>query len=440
MWNSAELDPQLRDAFVGSEVINGIEKLYPIDNCTNSSAYHVENFCTGCATLFDLEGNECLASFEVWSKLARSIAIGLLSISSSMALLPELVRGQWRVAFGLYILCQILFRVLSFTMALTVASFRGNVSLFYVFFAFLYMIQATISQPKRVEIVKESLKQKNLKQMQKERQLERKQQKTLLVAEYDVLIEQPLQARKELDSQFVRTRSKKNPDEWVVKKVRPGDVITTMESDWLPCGKQRVQLRAGWLSVFDEKGLKMIQVRKRQQNVDAAGAIVATPQEKLWIGLLTIIVPVQFDTIKNIHKSNPQQETKLSFYLRVWFNVMMTAPFIYFLVIDYEKPLVPYTYQNIDASPLTGDIKSKVWKERISESRALLLLQVGNCHRPSQYPHPPLLDNRSSNGRTASIAVVVSVYASVPRVADVGFVAFRRSPTCSGSSPSSFTT
>ena len=34
--------------------------------------------------------------------------------------------------------------------------------------------------------------------------------------------------------------------------------------------------------------------------------------EKFWIGMLTIIVPVSFDTIKNLHKSNPAQEGPVS--------------------------------------------------------------------------------------------------------------------------------
>ena len=362
---------------------NLVSQLSNISNCTVDSLYHPDNFCNrnsdGCA-LIELDGDECVSSFAVWSVLARSITVGLISISTSVAMLPEDVRGQWRIAFALYILCQILFRVFSFTMALTIATLLEQEHIFAITFALLYIIQALISVPKRVKIVNDAVRAKNLKQARKERLLAKKQRRQKLVTTYIVITKQPLQARKELDSQYIKVRSKSNPDEWVTKYVQPGNVITTVESDWLPCGKQRVQLRAGWLSVFDNAGRPLIKVHSRDKRVALTGEVVATPSEKAWIGLLTIVVPVQFDTIKNLHKSNPSEETGLSFGLRVVFNILMTLPFIYYLV-GFERDLIPYTYTDIEASPLTEHIVSKVWQERISFSRAQTLLLVrSNSH------------------------------------------------------------
>ena len=216
--------------------------------------------------------------------------------------------------------------------------------------------------------------------------LAKKQRRQKLLTTYIVLQKQPLQARKELDSQYIKTRSKANPDEWVLKYVQPGNVITTVESDWLPCGKQRVQLRAGWLSVFDDAGRPLVKVHSRNDKVALTGEVVATPAEKAWIGLLTIVVPVQFDTIKNLHKSNPSQENVVSFGLRMMFNILMTMPFIIFLV-SFEEDFVPFTYTDIEASPLTENIISKVWQERISFSRAQTLLLV-RSKKPPEYPAP----------------------------------------------------
>ena len=274
---------------------NLVSRLANASNCTLDSLYHPDNFCnrnSNCVLMELNDESECVSSFEVWWVLARSITVGLCSISTSIAMLPEQVRGQWRTVFALYILCQILFRVFSFTMALTVATLTENEYIFVIAFLFLYLIQAVISVPKRVQIVNDVVKAKNLKQIQKERTLAKKQRRMKLLTEYVVIEKQALQARKELDSQFIKTRSKANPDEWVIKYVQPGNVIRTIESDWLPCGKQRVQLKAGWLSVFDDRGKPLIRVQNRNKSLAQTGEVVATPQEKLWIGLLTIIVPV----------------------------------------------------------------------------------------------------------------------------------------------------
>ena len=374
------------------EVLNspaGLELTANWTSCTASSAYFPATHCGGtlqnCSRVeFDVDHNECLSSSDVWQQLARSITIGLVSTSSSIAILPETVRGQWRVAFAMYILCQVLFRVFAFTMAATVAVLIGKPELFALALVVMYLIQACISSPKRVELAKQMMRDKNTAQAKKDRILEEKQARSKIMTDYSVLVQQPLQAHAARDSAFVQTRDKVTGN-WSPKMVNVGDVINTLELEHLPCGAQRVKLKSGWLSVHGHKGVPLLMPRPQQNAANAAVELVATPQEKLWIGLLTIIVPVQFDTIKNIHKSNPDTETGLSFGLRVCFNVLLTLPFWY-IILNFDNietapgSTLPYTYIHIDAGPETPNIMAEVWKERISISRAKNLLYVRPHH------------------------------------------------------------
>ena len=257
LWTAEGIDPQLTHyAFTDSWA--------QANTCTNNSAYFPDTYCTDCArTTFDSDHNECLSSDDVWLQLAYSITIGLCSISTSIAMLPETVRGQWRIVFALYIVCQVLFRVFAFTMAATVAVLLGRPELFFLALALMYGVQAFISVPKRVELAKQLLKDKNASQAKKERILAKKQARSKVMTDYDVLKQQPLQATAARDSAFVKHRNEVTGT-WTAKMVNVGDVINTIENEWLPCGQQRVQLRSGWLSVHDSKGAPLLKPRPQQ--------------------------------------------------------------------------------------------------------------------------------------------------------------------------------
>ena len=89
-------------------------------------------------------------------------------------MLPENVRGQWRIFFGLYIVCQVIFRVFALMMAATVFSISGNAWIFWVMFMSMYATQSLISKPRRIDIAKEMLKQRNARVLQKELMQQRK--------------------------------------------------------------------------------------------------------------------------------------------------------------------------------------------------------------------------------------------------------------------------
>ena len=338
--------------------------------CTDESPYYNQT-CQDCPrTTFDASSGECLSNTEVWFALARSIGIGLVSTSSSIALLPEFVRMQWRISFMFYVLCQILFRVLAMTMAATVASLTGNLPLFGGFFAGTFLIQVAISSPRRAAEVAEAMKARNVKALRKEVYAQKKLARTKILTDYTVIIGQPLQQGPNLDSAFVRHVVKHVSR---VKKVKPGDVIKTVETEWLPNGKQRVRLNAGWLSVQNSRGEIMLAPRaKTATDTDAANVGFI---EKFWIGMLTIIVPVSFDTIKNLHKSNPAQEGPVSFFIRVWINALMTMPFVFFWLerqqMDDDPDYTPYTYkeENLDKNwEAYSQDPNLIWMERISTS------------------------------------------------------------------------
>ena len=346
-------------------------------NCTTMSPYYPDH-CSDCAlteyVVWELNGvehKECLSSYTNWAQLAVSVGSGLLSTSSSIAMLPENVRVQWRIAFGGYIVCQVVFRVSALMMATTIFSIRGEAHLFWVMFLSIYIVQALISEPRRIAIAKEMLRQKSTRQAQKELKLQQKMAVSKIMVDYDVSVEQSVTVGPDLSSVAVKEFNSKTGQN-LVQKVRPGDIIHTVGTEWLPNGMQRVEISKGrWLSVQDAEGAILLKARKEERNNDT---IMTSWREKMWIGLLTIIVPVQFDTIKNIHKSNPRQENFISFCLRMLFNVLMTLPFMYYYPLyGLNADLigeVPYTYTEPWATVETTDIQMNIWHERISTSRA----------------------------------------------------------------------
>lgn len=363
------------------EIVDGA--LQPGWNCTLASPYHPSH-CNDCpmTTYSEVEGHsygECLSSSTIWSQLAISVSSGLLSTSSSVAMLPENVRGQWRIFFGLYIVCQVIFRVFALMMAATVFSISGNAWIFWVMFMSMYATQSLISKPRRIDIAKEMLKQRNARVLQKELMQQRKMAVSRVSADYDVMEMQYITAGSAVSSPVVQEFNKQT-GKMVAAKVNPGDVVHSVESEWLPSGLHRVKLKKGWLNIQDKNGKMLLKIRDDGLSSGTEDDMVVGWREKLWIGLLTIIVPVQFDTIKNIHKSNPRQETFISFGLRMLFNLIMTAPYLYYypLVGTNEDMIgeVPYTYSQPWATADTPGIEEAVWHERISVSRAKNLMMV----------------------------------------------------------------
>ena len=326
--------------------------------------------CVACGFVFHPEDNQCAQNMTAFFAVVLSITIGLFSNATTIAMLPEVVRMQWRVAFFFLILMQVTLRLLCITMFSTVTSLidiTGFNFFFFVWVMVLYGTQVWISKSHRADLVIRKGVIHGRQAARKEAIVQRRMKHVMLVRSYDVLKNQKVQCGSSLDSEY-RRQGKARVEVYV------GDRIESKELVYLRGGITRVRIGAGWLSLQGAKGVQMLKPTNKGDEM------LHKPErlEKFWIGLLTLILPVKFDTIKNLQKSNPSQEMTQAFVFRMAFNIVMLLPFIVAFVVGADPSLSTLSANGSMAGDeaVIGSDWSSLWNRHISRNRASTMLSL----------------------------------------------------------------
>ena len=245
----------------------------------------------------------------------QSICVGLFSITLSLGMLPEKVKTPWRAAFIMLLLVQIALRVLC--LCLFFAFLKARDASIWILFTvlILYISRMLMARPYATKRIAKSLMGGNVDGAKREMNNDALEQRVKQVEEYTVLVEQTLQEGPKLNSKLVHGQGGYD------KQVQPGDVVRTTEIRYLSNGIQRVKLKTGWLSLQSTTG-SLLMVPKHLE-----AAIKPTLQERVFLGVLNVFIPVQLETIKNLAKSDPRAETNSSFFIRLIENFGLSLPY-----------------------------------------------------------------------------------------------------------------
>jgi hypothetical protein len=312
------------------------EDLITFDFASESEREHVlpwsvdpffSQSCTACGYVWQDEPKQCVQDVTVFQTVIFSIVTGLLSNASTIATLPEKVRGQWRGPFFLLIFSQVLLRLLCLSLFSTVLSLvdpTGFNGIFIFFMLLVYSVQVLFAKTHNADKLREQFALSLGRKQIRAEAVQKTQTRVFVESTYTVLKLQRVQTGFQLNSKPLRTGKYGSK----ILQIEKGDKIRTKEKRYLTYdhGICRVRLDAGWVSVQDKKGTMLL--KPDEESKLNAKHLEAGFFEKAWVGLLTLIMPVKFDTIKNLHKSNPDMEDKIPFLVRNFFNIVMYFPFL----------------------------------------------------------------------------------------------------------------